>query len=264
MLVAIPVSFSSRGEFEFSPLFGKVEQVLIIDSTKLENQDIKILPNQENNGKTLALAIIQEKCHAVLTHHLGTQAYLNFQNSTVKPYYVNDIKLSISEILERFNQNSFSIFTEEQVHPSKKRNLTCCSEINNIDTTKNLNQNTSKIAVPTKDGVVDDHFGHCEYYTIFETNKNDIISQCTLPAPQGCGCKSNIASILQEAGVTVMLAGNMGLGALNVLSKHGIKTYRGCTGNVENIIKEFLMGHINDSGVSCSHHDGGEHSCQNH
>ena len=25
-----------------------------------------------------------------------------------------------------------------------------------------------KIAVPTRDGRVDDHFGHCEYYTIFD------------------------------------------------------------------------------------------------
>lgn len=25
-----------------------------------------------------------------------------------------------------------------------------------------------KIAVPSRDGHVDDHFGHCEYYTIFD------------------------------------------------------------------------------------------------
>lgn len=25
-----------------------------------------------------------------------------------------------------------------------------------------------KIAVPTRDGRVDDHFGHCAYYTIFD------------------------------------------------------------------------------------------------
>ena len=25
-----------------------------------------------------------------------------------------------------------------------------------------------KIAVPTRDGHIDDHFGHCAYYTIFD------------------------------------------------------------------------------------------------
>ena len=33
---------------------------------------------------------------------------------------------------------------------------------------------TTKVAVPTRDGVVDDHFGHCAYYTIFTILANRI------------------------------------------------------------------------------------------
>ena len=70
-----------------------------------------------------------------------------------------------------------------------------------------------KIAVPTRENSVDDHFGHCAYYTIFSIEDQEIKASTTLPSPQGCGCKSNIAATLQEMGVGLMLAGNMGDGA---------------------------------------------------
>ena len=68
-----------------------------------------------------------------------------------------------------------------------------------------------KIAVPTRDGAVDSHFGHCAYFTVFTVNdQKQITGRETLPAPQGCGCKSGVATVLHDMGVEVMLAGNMG------------------------------------------------------
>jgi predicted Fe-Mo cluster-binding NifX family protein len=121
-----------------------------------------------------------------------------------------------------------------------------------------------KIAVPTRGNVVDDHFGHCEAYTIFSIDENkEIISSEILPSPQGCGCKSNIAAILQQKGIRVMLAGNMGGGAMNVLTNHGIEVYRGCSGDVRQLAEAFLQGKIGDSGEGCHHHEhhGDEHQC---
>ena len=112
-----------------------------------------------------------------------------------------------------------------------------------------------KIAVPTRDGVVDDHFGHCAYYTIFSIEPDGSLSTTTLPSPEGCGCKSNIASVLQAQGVRVMLAGNMGVGAKNVLEKHGIKVIRGQKGEVGQLVRDYLAGQVQDSGEVCDHHD---------
>ena len=118
-----------------------------------------------------------------------------------------------------------------------------------------------KIAVPTRHHVVDDHFGHCEAYTIFTIGaNNEITNAAMLPSPQGCGCKSDIVSILRDMGVTVMLAGNMGDGAFNVLTNHGIAVYRGCSGNVEQLAKQFISEQITDSGELCHVHDA-EHAC---
>jgi len=121
-----------------------------------------------------------------------------------------------------------------------------------------------KIAVPTRGNEVDDHFGHCESYTVFSIDENkNIISSEILPSPQGCGCKSNIAAVLKEKGVGVMIAGNMGNGALNVLKSQGIEVYRGCSGDVRQVAETFLQGKLNDSGEGCHHHEHQreEHQC---
>ena len=99
----------------------------------------------------------------------------------------------------------------------------------------------TKIAIPTRDNVVDDHFGHCDHYTVFSIDdEKNIISSERLDSPQGCGCKSNIASVMQEKGITIMLAGNMGMGAFNKLTMHGISVVRGCHGNIEDVLKAYL------------------------
>lgn len=121
-----------------------------------------------------------------------------------------------------------------------------------------------KIALPTRDHSIDDHFGHCDHYTIVTVDESSkVVSSETLPSPQGCGCKSNIAGVLQEMGVTVMLAGNMGPGAVNVLTSHGIEVIRGCHGPVDSVVSDYLAGRISDSGVGCAGHDG-DHQCAGH
>ncbi|MBO5832514.1 MAG: NifB/NifX family molybdenum-iron cluster-binding protein [Alistipes sp.] len=116
-----------------------------------------------------------------------------------------------------------------------------------------------KIAVPTRDGVIDDHFGHCAYYTIFEIENNEIVNSSRLESPQGCGCKSGIAADMEAMGISVMLAGNMGEGAKNKLESHNIKVVRGCRGNIEMVVRAYLIGLIKDSGEGCSHHECGSH-----
>ncbi|MBQ8307515.1 MAG: NifB/NifX family molybdenum-iron cluster-binding protein [Alistipes sp.] len=117
-----------------------------------------------------------------------------------------------------------------------------------------------KIAVPTRDGHVDDHFGHCDHYTIYTVNEGEILNKEDLPSPQGCGCKSGIAADLQALGVEVMLAGNMGQGAKNKLESHSIRVIRGCSGPTDALVKSFLLGFIFDSGHGCE----GHHDCADH
>ncbi|MCX6150601.1 MAG: NifB/NifX family molybdenum-iron cluster-binding protein [Ignavibacteriales bacterium] len=114
-----------------------------------------------------------------------------------------------------------------------------------------------KIAVPTtQNNQVDAHFGHCEYFTVVTIENGEVNNSQMIESPQGCGCKSNIASILQEMGVEVMLAGNMGGGAVNVLNYHGIDVFRGCEGDVNALVQNFVKGELVDSGETCHLHQG--------
>lgn len=115
-----------------------------------------------------------------------------------------------------------------------------------------------KIAVPTRNERVDDHFGHCDHYTIYTIEDNKVVSRETMESPQGCGCKSGIAADLQEMGVVMMLAGNMGEGAKNKLNAHNIDVIRGCAGDVDELVKSYLQGEIVDSGLGCSEHECGD------
>lgn len=113
-----------------------------------------------------------------------------------------------------------------------------------------------KIALPSRQNKIDDHFGHCEYFTVYtvDKDKKEILHQETVSAPTGCGCKSTIAQTLADMNVTVMLAGNMGDGAVNVLRNCGIEVLRGCSGDVRDVAASWLNGSLADSGDSCDHH----------
>lgn len=114
-----------------------------------------------------------------------------------------------------------------------------------------------KIALPvTRENQIDSHFGHCEMFNIYSVSDgNVILNVSTVKSEEGCGCKSNIAGILAAEGVTIMLAGGIGNGAIHVMNNQGIEVIRGCSGDATGTVKEYLAGKLKDSGESCSHHD---------
>jgi predicted Fe-Mo cluster-binding NifX family protein len=67
--------------------------------------------------------------------------------------------------------------------------------------------------------------------------------------------------VLKEKSVSVMLAGNMGEGALNVLNRQGIKVIRSCNGDIQEVVELFLKDSLTDSGETCHQH---QHECGNH
>jgi predicted Fe-Mo cluster-binding NifX family protein len=114
-----------------------------------------------------------------------------------------------------------------------------------------------KIAVPlTHNNFIDNHFGHCAAFGVFTvTGNREIEGIRIIDSPQGCGCKSDIASVLSSDGVTVMLAGGIGGGAVNVLNSNGIEVIRGCSGDAYEVVRLYLHGQVEDGGEICNHHN---------
>jgi predicted DNA-binding protein (UPF0251 family)/predicted Fe-Mo cluster-binding NifX family protein len=118
-----------------------------------------------------------------------------------------------------------------------------------------------KIAVPSRDGLVDEHFGHCKEFMIFRVEKDSLIEEQPIPSLEGCGCKSGVAAVLARSGVTHLVAGNMGEGAVRVLGSQGIVVVRGASGSAKAAAEAFAKGSLADSGVGCAGHGESGHEC---
>jgi predicted DNA-binding protein (UPF0251 family)/predicted Fe-Mo cluster-binding NifX family protein len=116
-----------------------------------------------------------------------------------------------------------------------------------------------KIAVPARDGLVDEHFGHCKEFLVFGVGADGALeAEATIPSMEGCGCKSGVAAELARAGVTHLVAGNMGEGAVRVLGSHGIVVLRGASGEARLAAEAFSKGELADSGRGCASHEHGQ------
>ena len=118
-----------------------------------------------------------------------------------------------------------------------------------------------KIAVPSRNGLVDEHFGHCKEFLVYSYENGVLIDAPTIPSLEGCGCKSGVAGELAKAGVSHLVAGNMGEGAVRVLGAHGIKVLRGASGQARAAAEAFAKGSLSDSGLGCAGHGEPGHEC---
>ncbi len=98
-----------------------------------------------------------------------------------------------------------------------------------------------KIAVPTIGGVLDEYFESCEVFTIFTIDDSfNIIATELLYTPQGCDCKNNVPLLMQQKGVTFVLAFVMPAHADDTCAKYGIEIVTGYSGTVRQVAEDFL------------------------
>ena len=128
-----------------------------------------------------------------------------------------------------------------------------------------------KIAVTYKNGEVFQHFGHSEYFKIYDIS-DGAVKNAQIVGTEGEG-HGALATFLKNKGVEVLICGGICGGAKQALSENGIKIYGGVCGDCDDAVKAFLKGELAfDPNVKCSHHEHGhnenhtcgEHGCGNH
>lgn len=96
------------------------------------------------------------------------------------------------------------------------------------------------------DGNVDSRFGRCPYFIMVdsETMEFNVISNDSINAAHGAGIQA--AQTVVNNGVNVVITGNVGPNAFNVLSASGVKIVTGVSGNIREAIEKYKSGKLKE------------------
>ncbi len=109
-----------------------------------------------------------------------------------------------------------------------------------------------KIAIPTNNGKLCQHFGHCEVFTFVEVDENlkEIIGKEEITPPE------HVPGILppwvSEKGAKLVIAGGMGARAQGLFQEHGVNVIVGAPSKTP---KELVFDYLNDTLIT------GENAC---
>ena len=114
-----------------------------------------------------------------------------------------------------------------------------------------------KIAVAYDNGNVFQHFGKTEYFKVYETENNQVVSSEVISSNgEGHGA---LAGVLAAQSVNVLICGGLGGGAQTALDEAGIQVFSGDQGSCDEAVEAYLKGELVSTGVNCDHHDHEEH-----
>ena len=128
-----------------------------------------------------------------------------------------------------------------------------------------------KVAVTYENGQIFQHFGHTEYFKVYEIAEGKVLSSEVVDT-NGSG-HGALAGVLNRLNADVLICGGIGGGAQMALAQAGIKLYGGVSGNADAAVAAFLEEKLEfNSNVQCNHHDHhhgeghvcGDHGCGSH
>jgi predicted Fe-Mo cluster-binding NifX family protein len=108
-----------------------------------------------------------------------------------------------------------------------------------------------KIAVssmqPSLDAEMNPRFGRCQHFVIFDPDTMQFEAVENLSAMAGGGAGISTAQMIAGKGVAIVLTGNCGPNAYQVLSAAGIKVVTGASGKVSEAIQNYKSGKLQAS-----------------
>ncbi len=109
-----------------------------------------------------------------------------------------------------------------------------------------------RIAIPIENGVLCQHFGHCEQFALIDVDQNNktITKQELLTAPPHQ--PGLIPTWLRKAGVDVIICGGMGPKAQAIFDNHDIIVVMGAPSQTpQSLVKQYLAGSLSSGANPC-------------
>ncbi len=114
------------------------------------------------------------------------------------------------------------------------------------------------IAVTYENGLVFQHFGHSEYFKLYEV-ENGRVTASRVVGANGSG-HGALAGLLSGQRADMLICGGIGPGAQNALAQAGIALCAGVSGPADEAVDAFLAGRLSYSdAANCDHHGGHHH-----
>ncbi len=125
--------------------------------------------------------------------------------------------------------------------------------------------NIMKICIPTSEGRLCGHFGHCDSFTIAEINPNtkEIINIEEKIPEEGISCHST--NWIAQQGVSKVLAGGMGARPMMSFMQNGIEVVAGCPElPIRDILEKYLSNSLESGENTCGGEGSDHHHCHHH
>jgi predicted Fe-Mo cluster-binding NifX family protein len=111
-----------------------------------------------------------------------------------------------------------------------------------------------KIAIPTAQGKLSLHFGHCEKFTIIEVDKDNKIIKNTTTLDSPPHEPGLLPKWLGEKNVNMIIAGGMGQRAQALFNNQNIQVIVGAPADTpENIVKLYMNNSLVCGNNACDH-----------
>jgi ATP-binding protein involved in chromosome partitioning len=111
-----------------------------------------------------------------------------------------------------------------------------------------------RIAIPLTNGLMAQHFGHCEHFAFIDvdTTTKKIVGSLQEAAPEHA--PGLLPRWLRDRGVTVVIAGGMGARARTLFAQAGVEVLTGAESREpETIARDYLNGALVTGANSCDH-----------
>jgi len=111
-----------------------------------------------------------------------------------------------------------------------------------------------KIAIPTNNGRLSLHFGHCAQFAIVEADAESKQIVKTEFSPPPAHEPGALPQWLSDQGVEVVIAGGMGSRAQQLFARYGIETLVGAAETTpEDLVAAYLDGTLASGDNACDH-----------
>ena len=109
-----------------------------------------------------------------------------------------------------------------------------------------------RIALAVDNNMITQHFGYCEYFVVYEVENKQIMGSEILNNPPHQ--KGLLPKYLKENNIDVVITGNLGQMAINLMNNLGIECIRGVKGNLVEVINAYVDGTLESKDIACNQH----------